>query len=73
MNRCHWCQEISELVPIVNRNKTASHDFDWVCPACAEVERSEHADEGLWSPLGFQPSRQLHVFMSSSLDMRLAS
>ena len=43
MKRCAWCQEMSDLVPVVNRDPHSSHAFDLVCLACAEVERFEHA------------------------------
>ncbi len=45
MQRCDWCQEIGHLVPVVNHDPTSSHECDWICPACAEVELSEHFDE----------------------------
>ncbi len=46
--RCAWCLESSNaLTPVVNRNPVSTHDFDFVCPPCAEVERFEHADETL--------------------------
>lgn len=73
MNRCDWCQEISELVPVVNRDRTSSHDVDFVCPSCAEVERFEHADEVLWNPLGFTPFRRKSVMMTASLNDRYAA
>jgi len=57
MKRCAWCQEMSDLVPVVNRDPHSSHAFDLVCLACAEVERFEHADEVIWNPLGFTPTK----------------
>jgi|GEM_PF-2463651 hypothetical protein len=68
MQRCDWCQELGNLVAVVNHDKTASHTVDWVCPACAEIERYEHADEILWNPLGFTPSYQKPVAMTDLVD-----
>ncbi len=52
--RCEWCQEESStLVPIVNRDITVPGEHVLVCPACLDVERFEHADELLWSPVNF--------------------
>jgi hypothetical protein len=70
--RCDWCQEYGGLTQVVNRDVTASHGFDWVCAACAEVERFEHVDELLWNPVLLHSTRK-HVISSASLDMKLAS
>ncbi len=52
--RCEWCQEESfALVPVVNRDITVSGEHVLLCLACLEVERFEHADELLWSPVNF--------------------
>ncbi len=52
---CDWCQvECASLVPIVNRNPAIPFEHEFVCLACAEVERFEHADELLWSPVTFE-------------------
>jgi len=73
MKRCDWCQEERPfLTPIVNRDKTVSNAVDFVCPACHEVERFEHADEILWNPFSL-PSRCKRVTTSASLDIDLAS
>ncbi|MBO0793836.1 MAG: hypothetical protein J2P36_23190 [Ktedonobacteraceae bacterium] len=54
MDRCDWCQEISDsLVPVVNRNQTVSRDFDMVCPNCSAVEQFEHAHEVIEHPLKY--------------------
>lgn len=45
MQQCDWCQEMEFLVPVVNRDPTSSHECDWLCSACAEIELSEHFDE----------------------------
>ena len=73
MKRCAWCQEMSDLVSVVNRDPPSSHAFDLICPACAEVERFEHVDEVIWNPLGFTPTKYRKVITSASLDILLAS
>ena len=70
--RCDWCQEDRVLTPVVNRGVKASHSFDWVCSACADVEHLEHVDELLWNPVLLHSTRK-HVISSASLDIRLAS
>jgi hypothetical protein len=69
VKRCAWCQEISELVPVVNRDPNVSHVFDFICSVCAEVERYEHADEVIWNPLGFTPVRYRKLATSGHLVM----
>lgn len=55
MERCAWCQEEgTRLIPVVNRNPIVDAEYEFVCGACSEVERFEHADELLWSPVGFR-------------------
>ena len=70
--RCDWCREDRVLTPVVNRGAKASHRFDWVCSACADVEYFEHVDERLWNPVLLHSTRK-HVISSASLDTRLAS
>ncbi len=70
--RCDWCQEYGVLTQVVNRDVTASHDFDRVCSSCADVEHFEHIDELLWNPVLLHSTRK-HVISSASLDIRLAS
>src|SRR5947209_13875242 len=60
--RCAWCQqeECSLLVPVVNRDPTRFHDYDLVCPLCAEVASSEHT--ALWRvPLFTKPRRRVRA------------
>lgn len=70
--RCAWCDEYGELASVVNRDKTTRYACEWICAACAEVERFEHADELLWNPVLLHSTRK-QVFTSASLDIRLAS
>ena len=54
MGRCAWCQEQSDcLIPVVNRNPAVDVEHEFVCSACAEVERFEHGDELLWHVVDF--------------------
>lgn len=54
MGCCAWCQEEGVyLIPVVNRNLTIGVEYEFVCSACSEVERFEHGDELLWSPVDF--------------------
>ena len=64
MQRCDWCQEIGHLVPVINHDPTSSHECDWVCPACAELELSEHFDE-----LFMENPRELLVVNRTQLSM----
>lgn len=55
MQRCDWCHERSALlVPVVNRGANTPGEFEFLCSACAEVERFEHADEILQCPVTYQ-------------------
>ena len=64
MQRCDWCQEMGHLIPVVNRDPTSSRECDLVCPACAEVELSEHFDE-----LFMQYPRELLTVNHTPLSM----
>jgi hypothetical protein len=72
MQRCDWCQEIGHLVPVVNRDPTSSHECDWICSACAEVEQSEHFDEFMENPRGLLAVKRTRVSMTIRLDDRCA-
>jgi hypothetical protein len=63
MRRCDWCQqeELVSLVPVVNRNPTIHSETEYVCRACSDVERFEHADELLWNPVTFESLRNGRV------------
>ena len=55
MKRCEWClEECVSLIPVVNRNPQVSAEYELICSVCVEVERFEHIDELLWSPVTFQ-------------------
>ena len=62
MQRCDWCQERTiSLIPVVNRGLEGSGEYEFVCGACAEVERFEHIDELLCSPVTYQSLREGRV------------
>jgi len=59
MQRCDCCQEeVIALVPVVNRRPGELGRHDFLCSACVEVERFEHADELLWSPVNYQDLKE---------------
>ena len=56
MQRCDWCQqeEFGSLVPVMNRNPNLQTEHEYVCDACADLERSEHVHELFWRPVTFE-------------------
>ena len=72
MQRCDWCQEIGHLVPVVNRDPTSSHECDWICPDCADVEQAEHFDEFMENPRKLPVVKHTQVSMTVRLDDRCA-
>jgi hypothetical protein len=72
MQRCDWCQEIGHLVAVVNRDPTSFHECDWVCPACAELELSEHFDELMENSRELLTVKPPKVSMTVRIDDRCA-
>jgi hypothetical protein len=72
-DRCEWCQQVSMLAPVVNRDYTSARLVNFICSDCAEVERYEHADRPFYgNPIGFMPTRYRKVPMTVRRDDLLA-